>query len=119
MASALVLNLYYVSSMSLADDLPPLLYWYTAYCMFAYQSLDAIDGKQARRTGSGSPLGQLFDHGCDALNLVIQSYLLPILFRVQSITLSMAIAFACTYRTGNTLGSNFTDECSSFRIFRG
>jgi ethanolaminephosphotransferase len=29
--------------------------------------MDAVDGKQARRTGSSSPLGQLFDHGCDAL----------------------------------------------------
>lgn len=30
-----------------------------------YQTLDALDGKQARRTGSSSPLGELFDHGCD------------------------------------------------------
>lgn len=29
--------------------------------------MDAIDGKQARRTGSSSPLGQLFDHGCDCI----------------------------------------------------
>ena len=29
--------------------------------------LDNMDGKQARRTGSSSPLGMLFDHGCDAL----------------------------------------------------
>jgi ethanolaminephosphotransferase len=33
-----------------------------------YQSFDAIDGKQARRTGTSGPLGELFDHGCDALN---------------------------------------------------
>lgn len=31
--------------------------------LFAYQTFDAIDGKQARRTGTGSPLGELFDHG--------------------------------------------------------
>jgi ethanolaminephosphotransferase len=30
--------------------------------------LDAVDGKQARRTNQSSPLGQLFDHGCDAIN---------------------------------------------------
>jgi ethanolaminephosphotransferase len=35
--------------------------------LFTYQTLDAIDGKHARRTGAGSPLGELFDHGCDAL----------------------------------------------------
>eukprot|EP00105_Crassostrea_gigas_P014467 XP_011431135.1 PREDICTED: ethanolaminephosphotransferase 1-like [Crassostrea gigas] len=28
--------------------------------------LDGIDGKQARRTGSSSPLGELFDHGLDS-----------------------------------------------------
>ena len=27
------------------------------------KTLDALDGKQARRTHSASPLGQLFDHG--------------------------------------------------------
>ncbi len=31
--------------------------------MLAYLHLDCIDGKQARRTKSSSPLGQLFDHG--------------------------------------------------------
>lgn len=33
--------------------------------------MDAIDGKQARRTGTSSPLGELFDHGCDAINLMV------------------------------------------------
>lgn len=27
---------------------------------------DGIDGKQARRTGSSGPLGELFDHGLDS-----------------------------------------------------
>ena len=31
--------------------------------LFIYQSLDAIDGKQARRTQTSGPLGELFDHG--------------------------------------------------------
>jgi phosphatidylglycerophosphate synthase len=46
--------------------------WSFALCalgLFVYQSLDAIDGKQARRTDSCSPLGELFDHGCDALSM--------------------------------------------------
>jgi ethanolaminephosphotransferase len=30
--------------------------------------MDAIDGKQARRTGMASALGEMFDHGCDAIN---------------------------------------------------
>ncbi|XP_043268175.1 choline/ethanolaminephosphotransferase 1 isoform X4 [Venturia canescens] len=38
--------------------------------LFIYQSLDSIDGKQARRTGTSSPLGELFDHGCDSISTV-------------------------------------------------
>uniref|UniRef100_A0A7S4MXJ2 Uncharacterized protein n=2 Tax=Odontella aurita TaxID=265563 RepID=A0A7S4MXJ2_9STRA len=33
----------------------------------AYYTLDCMDGKQARRTGASSPLGQLFDHGFDCI----------------------------------------------------
>ncbi len=39
-------------------------------CIFIYQTLDNIDGKQARKTGNSSPLGMLFDHGCDAFGLI-------------------------------------------------
>ncbi len=38
-----------------------------AFATFFYQTMDAIDGKQARKTKTSSPLGQLFDHGCDCL----------------------------------------------------
>jgi len=41
--------------------------------LFVYQSLDAIDGKQARRTNTACPLGELFDHGCDSLSTVFVS----------------------------------------------
>jgi phosphatidylglycerophosphate synthase len=34
-----------------------------------YTILDCLDGKHARRTNTSSPLGQLFDHGCDALSV--------------------------------------------------
>ncbi|CAH0560792.1 unnamed protein product [Brassicogethes aeneus] len=47
--------------------------WACALCalgLFIYQSLDAIDGKQARRTGTANPLGELFDHGCDSISTV-------------------------------------------------
>lgn len=47
---------------------PRWLYFLCALGFFIYQSLDAIDGKQARRTGTNSPLGELFDHGCDSIS---------------------------------------------------
>jgi len=41
---------------------------------FARQTLDAIDGKQARRTDSSSPLGELMDHGiCDNVGILFVS----------------------------------------------
>lgn len=35
--------------------------------------MDNIDGKQARRTGTSSGLGELFDHGIDSLNCTLGS----------------------------------------------
>ncbi len=49
--------------------MPPCMIYIATLCGFLYQTLDAIDGKQARRTQSSSPLGQLFDHGCDAISV--------------------------------------------------
>jgi len=46
------------------------LVW-SALAFLIYNTIDNIDGKQARRTGSGSPLGMLFDHGLDACTCVI------------------------------------------------
>lgn len=39
------------------------VYFLCGFAVLAYLHLDCLDGKQARRTKSSSPLGQLFDHG--------------------------------------------------------
>ncbi len=52
---------------------------FCAIGLFVYQTMDGCDGKQARRTNTCNPLGELFDHGCDAI-----------------ITVLYAIAAACT-----------------------
>lgn len=58
-------------SFYLSDGLQNELPWYVCIfngiCLLIYQTLDNLDGRQARRTGSSSPLGQFFDHGCDAI----------------------------------------------------
>ncbi|XP_021357685.1 choline/ethanolaminephosphotransferase 1-like isoform X1 [Mizuhopecten yessoensis] len=51
-------------------EAPRLCYFLCGVGLFLYQSLDAIDGKQARRTGTNTPLGELFDHGCDSVSTV-------------------------------------------------
>ncbi len=38
-----------------------------------YSTMDNCDGKQARRTGTSSGLGELFDHGIDSLNCTLGS----------------------------------------------
>ena len=53
--------------------------------LFFYQCLDAIDGKQARRTGSSSPLGELFDHGCDAVSTVFVRWACMLAWKVTVI----------------------------------
>jgi ethanolaminephosphotransferase len=58
---------HYSPTFSEPDAVPAWLLILNAYCMFAYYTLDCMDGKQARRTGSSSPLGQLFDHGVDCI----------------------------------------------------
>lgn len=39
--------------------------------LFWYQTIDAVDGKQARRTDNCSPLGQLLDHNLDQISFTI------------------------------------------------
>nr|CCC93992.1 putative ethanolaminephosphotransferase [Trypanosoma congolense IL3000] len=62
-SSLVVMFFYYFQN----AEYPSWVWLYAAFCLFCYQTLDAIDGKQARRTNSVSPVGELFDHGCDAI----------------------------------------------------
>lgn len=48
---------------TIQETAPSWVYLFLAISIFWYQTMDALDGKQARRTGSSSPLGELFDHG--------------------------------------------------------
>lgn len=43
---------------------------------FCYMICDNTDGKQARRTGSSSPLGMLIDHGMDSITAVINTMII-------------------------------------------
>lgn len=54
-------------------SVPGAIFLLNGCAMLIYQTLDNMDGKQARKTGTSSPLGLLFDHGCDALNLILGS----------------------------------------------
>lgn len=95
----------------------PIPSWYaalTGFCILAYQTLDNMDGIQARKTGNSSPLGQLFDHGIDAMNATLFIMLMGINtgngpMRIYiTLVVTMATFFSTTweeYATGSfTLG---------------
>ncbi|CAK8697949.1 ethanolaminephosphotransferase 1-like [Clavelina lepadiformis] len=46
--------------------IPHWVWYFSVVAQFFSHTLDGCDGKQARRTGSSSPLGELFDHGLDS-----------------------------------------------------
>ncbi|KAF9055620.1 Choline/ethanolaminephosphotransferase [Panaeolus papilionaceus] len=65
----------YLTQAEGAEGPPNWVYYTWGIGLFLYQTLDAIDGKQARRTGMAGPLGEMFDHGCDALNTTLENIL--------------------------------------------
>jgi len=50
---------------------PAWIFALSAVAIEWYSLLDNLDGRQARRTGTSSPLGELFDHGCDCLAVAV------------------------------------------------
>jgi ethanolaminephosphotransferase len=55
----------------LIGQVPWWMFLFWSSNIFLYQTFDNVDGKQARRTGSSSPLGELFDHGTDTLFVLL------------------------------------------------
>ena len=55
-------------------DLPGWFCYLMGILYFTYMLADNCDGKQARRTGSSSPLGMLFDHGVDSTTSILGNF---------------------------------------------
>lgn len=72
----------------LIQEAPRWAYVANAAGLLFYQAFDGLDGKQARRTGSSTPLGLLFDHGCDAMNVT-----------VSALTLASSLGLGATWKT--------------------
>ncbi|TMS36783.1 hypothetical protein L596_003865 [Steinernema carpocapsae] len=103
---------------SATEHAPSWAYFQAGLGLFLYQTLDATDGKQARRTNSSSPLGELFDHGCDSvsqvfvtLNICYAMQLGKIRYAVLAINVISIIVFYCahwsTYCTGQLRFAKF------------
>lgn len=74
---------------NMTEQVSTWIYIYLAFSIWVYQTLDCLDGKQARRTGSSSVLGELFDHGCDAVVCVF-----------LAIIYCHVLSFGAGYKTG-------------------
>ncbi len=61
-----------------------------------YRILDEMDGKQARKTGNSSPLGLLFDHGCDSFTTALITLMLSKLMQVGNSGLIFLALLAST-----------------------
>ncbi|XP_026740403.1 ethanolaminephosphotransferase 1-like [Trichoplusia ni] len=70
------------------DYIPSYVWAVSGVNLFVAYTLDGIDGKQARRTGTSGPLGELFDHGLDSYSAVlIPTFLYSIFGRDEVSTL--------------------------------
>ncbi|CAH0581193.1 unnamed protein product [Chrysodeixis includens] len=70
------------------DYIPSYVWAISGVNLFVAYTLDGIDGKQARRTGTSGPLGELFDHGLDSYSAVlIPTFLYSIFGRDEVSTL--------------------------------
>ncbi|KAI9922999.1 hypothetical protein PsorP6_000107 [Peronosclerospora sorghi] len=108
MMSTTMVQLFYAPHLS--EICPTWVYVFSALGLFFYQTMDALDGKQARRTGASSPLGQLFDHGCDALCTVFNvlsavatcqmGSSLPAYVALSSVSITFYLAQWEEYHTG-------------------
>lgn len=75
--------------------MPKWVYFSFAFELFMYQTLDALDGLQARRTKSSSPLGELFDHCVDAINTTLGVISFAAVLNMKPWHILLA-EFACT-----------------------
>lgn len=115
---ALLLSIYdpsYHASNNLPDHppIPSFIFFISGFCFFWAHQLDGTDGKQARRIGSSTPLGEMMDHGLDSWASVLMPYCLYSIFgrgdghepyRIWFVVLSVTFMFYLThwekYNTG-------------------
>lgn len=81
----------------MSEPAPIWMYVWAAICLFSYQTLDNMDGVQARRTGTSSSFGQLLDHGCDAINATLSTATFGVLIQLGHQNVIKLIV--CTYLT--------------------
>uniref|UniRef100_T1IL50 Ethanolaminephosphotransferase 1 n=1 Tax=Strigamia maritima TaxID=126957 RepID=T1IL50_STRMM len=88
---------YYDFSFYAPAAIPSLIWLIVAINHFLAHSLDGIDGKQARRTRSSSPLGELFDHGLDSWSTIFTPTCLYSVFGRSDYSISPLRFYFCLW----------------------
>lgn len=70
------LFIYYALFRQLSTPDHPYNFWLLPLCLFLYTLGDHLDGMQAKKTGTGSPLGEYLDHYLDVFNSGIVVFLM-------------------------------------------
>jgi ethanolaminephosphotransferase len=87
--------------------------------LFLYQTFDAVDGSQARRTRQSGPLGELFDHGVDAINTTLEVLLFSAAMNLGQGWKTVLTLFACKPSSMyDSFSFHVTDYCSIFDLLR-
>lgn len=112
-----------ISNEQEGTGLPSYIYLINVLTLFWYQTMDAIDGKQARKTGTSSPLGELFDHGCDSINSLMQTVLalapLQLLTANEEPWISFVTLVCVTWMFFISIWQQFFTSVLSFQNFSG
>jgi len=107
--SGLLLTIYsYYITYNYSHAYPRTVALICAILLFAYQTLDAIDGKHARRIQNNSPLGELFDHACDSIGTIFVTL-------TVSTTLGISSSSILFYITQSALMLFLMEHLKSFR----
>jgi len=79
-----ILSMFY-SSQPGNEGLPSWLMVLAAFSEFFFQTMDAVDGKHARRLGTSSSLGDFLDHVMDSVSIMTSTYIICRAFGLRSI----------------------------------
>jgi ethanolaminephosphotransferase len=99
---------------TLDQDCPPWVYASWAIGLFLYQTFDAVDGSQARRTHQSGPLGELFDHGVDAVNTTLEVLLFSATMNFGQGWKTVLNLFACRFMHWLKFGARLLTEAQRF-----
>jgi ethanolaminephosphotransferase len=73
----------------MGGEVSPWFCYFLGIAFFIYLLCDNSDGKQARRTGTSSPLGMLLDHGMDSVTAVINNFILQRVMNIGNCYLNL------------------------------